>query len=343
MKKLNILLILSFFAFAFVACEKDQDMYKVLPVDKVIPPVLASHGAIVIDADNLSSNTTFKWQHADFGTPAAVEYSLYVNTDNGEPQLVSSSYGDSINVKLEDLNKALLQAGADEGATVDAIFTLKAAISTAYASVTSNPVIVSVTTVAPLYPSQLYMIGQDFGGWDWNSATVAEMIPIHSHPGQFWCVRYFTTNGFKWNTVKAWGGDFYSLGTDVGFTTHDGNAFVASDGFYIVLVDYLANTITVEPANVYGMGDCFGGWNTGQYPFTANNANKTMNITTASGGEVRMYASSSATDADWWQMEFIIINGEIVYRGTGNDQDRVTVAAGKTVTLDFNNGTGTIQ
>jgi hypothetical protein len=27
----------------------------------------------------------------------------------------------------------------------------------------------------------------------------------------------------------------------------------------------------------------------------------------------------------------------------GGDQDRVTVAAGKTVTLDFNAGTGTIQ
>ncbi|MDR2065164.1 MAG: SusF/SusE family outer membrane protein [Prevotellaceae bacterium] len=343
MKKLNILLILSIFALAFIACEKDQDMYKVLPAEEVTPPVLASHGAIVIDADNLSSTTIFRWLPADFGTPAAVEYSLYVKVDNGEPQLVSSAYGDSIEVKLEDINKTMLLAGAGQGVTVDAAFTLKAVISTAYADVTSEPVFVSVTTVAPLYPDKLYMIGQDFGGWDWNNPAVVEMVPVHSHPGQFWCVRYFTTNGFKWNTVKDWGGDFFSLGTDAGFTTHDNNAFVASEGFYSVLVDYLASTITVEPARVYGMGDCFGGWNTGTYPFTHNNAAKTMRITAAASGEVRMYAASSATNADWWQMEFVVINGDIVYRGTGDDQQRVTVAAGKTVTLDFNSGTGTVQ
>lgn len=342
MKKINILL-LSIFAFAFVACEKEQDMYKVLPIEEVTPPVLASHADIVIDADNLSSTTTFKWQRADFGTPAAIEYSLYVTVDNGEGTIISSSFGDSIEVKLEDLNKAMLRAGASEGATVNAIFTLTANISAAYASVTSAPVLINVTTVAPLYPDNLYMIGADFGGWDWNNPAVVEMTPVHSHEGQFWCVRYFTTDGFKWNTVKEWGGDFFSLGNDVGFTTHDGNAFVASEGFYIVLVDYIANTITIESANVYGMGDCFGGWNTGTYPFTHNTANKTMSITTTANGELRMYAASSATNADWWQMEFIILDGKIVYRGTGNDQERVNVSAGKTVTLDFNANTGTIQ
>jgi hypothetical protein len=42
-------------------------------------------------------------------------------------------------------------------------------------------------------------------------------------------------------------------------------------------------------------------------------------------------------------MEFIILDGKIEYRGTGGDQTRVPVAAGKTVTLDFNAGTGTIE
>ena len=32
-----------------------------------------------------------------------------------------------------------------------------------------------------------------------------------------------------------------------------------------------------------------------------------------------------------------------LHRGNGNDQDRVNVAAGKTVTLDFNKGTATVE
>jgi|GEM_PF-6834096 len=197
----------------------------------------------------------------------------------------------------------------------------------------------------PLYPDNVYMIGQEFGSWNWSSDQVVEMTPINGNPGKFWAVRYFAdpNNGFKWNTAKSWGGDFFSLGTDVGFTTHDGNAFVSTAGFYIVVVDYTVKTITIEPAQVYGMGDCFGGWNTGQYPFVA--AGSVMKLTTSASGELRMYANSSAAGVggDWWRMEFIILDGKIVYRGNGGDQTRVTVGAGKVVTLDFNNNTGTIQ
>lgn len=196
----------------------------------------------------------------------------------------------------------------------------------------------------PSYPETLYMIGEEFGSWNWDSSAVVEMPPVHSHAGQFWCVRYFTANkGFKWAPGKAWSGDFSSLGADDGFTVADGNAVVANDGFYIVLVDYISSTITIEQANVYGIGDCFGSWDGKTYPFTAAPATKTMSIVTAAAGELRMYAASSATDADWWQTEFIILEGKIVYRGAGGDQERVSVEAGKTVTLDFNAGTGSIQ
>jgi len=203
----------------------------------------------------------------------------------------------------------------------------------------------NVDLVKPLYPDNVYIIGQEFGGWNWSNSTVVEMTPVNGNPGKFWAVRYFAnaTDGFKWNTAKAWGGDFYSLGTDAGFTTHDGNAFVPAAGFYIVLVDYTINKITIEPAQVYGIGNCFGGWNAGQYPFVADG--NVMKFTTTNDGELRIYANSSAAGVggDWWRMEFVILDGKIAYRGNGGDQTRATVAAGKVVSLDFNNGTGTIQ
>jgi len=192
------------------------------------------------------------------------------------------------------------------------------------------------------YPETMYMIGQDFGAWDWNDETIAELIPVNGIEGAFWCVRYFTAeNGFKWCATKAWSGDFDSLSESIGFTTSGGNAFVPTDGLYVVYMDMAGDRIAIEPATVYGMGDAFGGWDSGQYPFTINGDK--MSITTSASGELRMYADASIAAGDWWQKEFIILDGKIEYRGNGGDQTRVPVTAGQTITLDFNAGTGTIQ
>ncbi len=342
MKKIGLLTIFAIVLFA--SCEKEQDIYKLLPVDQAMGPVLAAHSAISITEDNMTDMTTFKWEKADIGAPADIEYTLYVKVGDGDATAVTSAFGDSLSVVLEDLNKVLIQVGAEPNNPTDVQFYLNAVYKTIY-NLTSNTITVNTNTFEPLFPDNVYMIGQEFGGWNWGDPGVVEMTPVNGNPGKFWAVRYFTDpgNGFKWNTTKAWGGDFFSLGTDVGFTTNDGNAFVSAPGFYIVVIDYTTSTITISPAQVYGMGDCFGGWNTGQYPFTADG--NVMKITTSNEGDLRIYANSPAAGVggDWWRMEFVILDGKIAYRGNGEDQERVRVDAGKVVTLDFNNGTGTIQ
>ncbi|HBF96170.1 MULTISPECIES: SusF/SusE family outer membrane protein [Proteiniphilum] len=345
MKKLNLFIILIVTVLLF-SCEKEQDMYRVLPAEQAGKPVLAAHDDIVIKLDNLESTTTFKWKKADLGVPAAPEYTLYVKTgEDKDAQRVSSAFADSLDVKLEDLNKLLIAAGLEPGKAADVNFFVEASLYSEY-KVTSELIKLKVTPFKPVYPDAVYMIGQAFGGWDWGNPKIVEMTPVNGHAGKFWAVRHFANpgDGFKWNTKKDWGGDFFSLGKDVGFTTEGGNAFVSEAGFYIVLIDYTINTITIEPAQVYGMGDCFGGWNTGKYPFTADG--NEMKITTANSGDLRIYANSSAAGVggDWWRMEFILRDGKIEYRGNGDDQEpRVNVGAGKTVTLDFNSGTGTVN
>ncbi len=342
MKKIGLFIILT--SALFASCEKEQDIYKLLPADQAKKPVLAAHDAISITENNMTEMITFKWEKADFGAPTDIEYTLYVKVGDGEASAVTSAFGDSLSVVLEDLNKILINAGAEPNNPTDAQFFLDAVYKDIY-KVTSDTVTVNVNTFEPLFPDAVYMIGQEFGGWDWGAATVVEMTPANGNPGKFWAVRHFAdpNNGFKWNTTKAWGGDFFSLGTDVGFTTHDGNAFVSAAGFYIVVIDYTISTITIEPAQVYGIGDCFGGWNIGQYPFTVDG--NVMKITTSNEGELRIYANAEAAGVggDWWRMEFIILDGKIAYRGNGGDQTRVPVEAGKIVTLNFNNETGTIQ
>ena len=191
----------------------------------------------------------------------------------------------------------------------------------------------------------MFMIGEEFGGWNWASDRVVEMTPVNGFAGHFWAVRYISagTQGFKWSPVRDWGSDFYSLGEDIGYTVSGGNAHVAESGMYMVYVDLINGKISVEPAKVYGMGDCFGGWNTATYPFAVEN--RTMTYTTTGNGELRIYAASdiSPVGNDWWRMEFVILDGKIAYRGAGGDQSRVPVNAGKKVTLDFNAGIGTIE
>ena len=187
------------------------------------------------------------------------------------------------------------------------------------------------------------MIGNDFGNWNWTSEGVVDMIPVHSHQGQFWAIRYLTTaTEFKFSPNKDWNGAFKAQGAnDSGFIAKGDNCAVEKEGLYMIFVDLEGECITVEPAAVFGMGDCFGNWDAGKNPFEMG---KGASVVLPKTGNLRMYAECSKhASADWWQMEFNIIDGKIVYRADGYEQEAVPATAGQTVTLDFNAGTGSIN
>ena len=191
----------------------------------------------------------------------------------------------------------------------------------------------------------MHIIGNDFGNWDWNAASVVSMNPVHSHEGHFWAIRYMTTTTeFKFCAEKAWNGDFAKLETNSGFVTPN-NSMVEADGLYLIYVDLENSKVVVAPAKVYGIGDAFGGWDTlKEANLFAVAADGTASISTPAAGNLRMYAAYSGAEAgNWWQMEFNIYDGKIVYRAGGGDQEAVAVTAGQTVTLDFNKEAGSIQ
>ena len=204
------------------------------------------------------------------------------------------------------------------------------------------------------FPDALYMTGTDFGGWDWNSDGVVEFIPVLHNPGwgaeaeaQFWAVRYLTAgNGVKFNSTRAWdGGQFGALETNEGFTNdNDGNLVVSESGLYMIHVDFKRSILHVEPARIYAVGATVGdgSWTEGLEEGLFTNAGAKTSFTAQRGGELRMYAASEIATSACWTREFIILDGKIVYRGTGGDQERVNVLGGQVVTLDFNAGTGTI-
>ncbi len=255
-----------------------------------------------------------------------------------------------INLDIANLVKANTNLGVDCVPGGDNIKVEKAGLYTitlTYKASTESSAIkdsysmtVELTQESTL-PTTMYMIGNDFGNWNWEDAGVVEMIPVHSHAGMFWTIRHMTTaTEFKFCATKAWNGDFKQLADNEGFITPN-NAQVEADGIYTIIVDLKGDKITVMPAEVYGMGDCFGGWDEGKNPFEV--AEKTLVATTAAAGNLRMYAKIPGNDGNWWQSEFNIYDGKIVYRADGGDQEAVAAAAGAKVTLDFNAGTGSIE
>ena len=49
-------------------------------------------------------------------------------------------------------------------------------------------------------------------------------------------------------------------------------------------------------------------------------------------------------DFEWWKSEFIVNKaGSIVYRGDGNDPEKITVTAGQRCYLNFSTGKGSYK
>ena len=200
------------------------------------------------------------------------------------------------------------------------------------------------TGEAPSLPETMYIIGEAIGGWEWTGDYIVDMTPVNGQAGQFWAIRYLEAGKpFKFCAVKEWSGDFTGLGEDSGYTVADNNCSVAENGVYMIYVDVANKKLCIEPAKVYGIGTCFGDWNEGMETALFTAADGKLTATVANAGELRMYAASSIATSDWWTREFIILDGKIAYRGNGGDQERVSVAAGAKVTLDFNAGIGTIE
>ena len=203
-------------------------------------------------------------------------------------------------------------------------------------------------------PTTMFMIGDQFGGWDWASDGVAELVPVWGTTGCFWATRYFQAGkGFKFCGEKAWNGDFGKFADD-GSIIGDNNT-VETDGFYTVYVDYVGKSVVIAPAEVYGIGASWIGGNGWDYNapdavlFEAE-GNKLSAVVTNANEAVRIASKVVPVKAgtegitgngwfDWWKTEFIFFDGKIAYRGLGGDQEAVKLEANTKVILDLNAGT----
>ncbi len=203
--------------------------------------------------------------------------------------------------------------------------------------------------IEPAFPTTLYMIGDGVGSWDWPTINLP-MIPVNSHPNLFWKIVWMNaTGGFKMAEVRDWGTDFGKTGSATAGVYDKGGENIpvpGTAGYYMVVVDLTTNKIAIADPKVYLIGNTIGSWDTANAAglFTVDNSNSVVTITkTLVADEIRMYAWHPWF-TDWWQSEFIILDGKIEFRGTGGDQARVKVtSASHSVNLNFKTGDGAIQ
>ena len=203
-------------------------------------------------------------------------------------------------------------------------------------------------TEIPTLPTELYMIGDGVGDWEWAN-TDLPMIPVHSHPELFWKIVWMNETGaFKIAPEKAWGNDFGAATEEVSSEYSIGGFNIpvpGTAGYYMVVVDLENNLISVVEPEVYLIGNTVGSWDTANpdAKFNVDNPNEVITITKdLAADEIRMYAWHSYF-TDWWQSEFMVLENVIEFRGNGPDQERVNVPAGSnTVELNFRTGAGSI-
>ena len=305
------------------------------------------------------------------GTPSNAGYTMTLTDQkvpaNGEFKF---AYAGAWKITLDDQGKVkantnlgsgetegtLAQGGGNIVLAKGGVYTISLSFKLAAGAVGNSFSYETTITEESSAPTTMYMIGNDFGGWDWASPKVVEMHQFNSQEGQFWAIRYMTTaTEFKFSPEKAWGSDFATpksgdMTVEGAFNANpddkNSNLKVKSDGLYTINVDAVGGRVIVEPAVIVGMDAPFGnsGWdiNFADAEFTVDAAGIATYVLKADGEQLRTAVRSSMA-TEWWHAEFIIKDGAIVYRGTGGDPEKIAVTAGQKVTYDFNNETGSIE
>jgi hypothetical protein len=239
--------------------------------------------------------------------------------------------------------------------------------------ITLPSVLATYITPPATLPTQIFVVGSSIqDAWSsWKPLT-----PVFGLSGEFFTMVYFPANGeFKWGLENGdWRGyDRIKTIEDnagAGISQGDGgNIKVANAGWYVFhfaceIVDNAQQyTLKVEPGVAGIIGACTADpdWKD-IYLFTTPADNSIWESPAFTGsGELRAYVK--VPGFDWWRTEFTMYKGETVYyrdfdipsdwqagaaeKANPPKEDpenySQTVGAGKTLTVNFDNNTGSIE
>ncbi len=382
MKKLNIFIWMALGILFTVSCDSDRDSNPELqiPTSFILnTPPYATTG--IYDLQNTESIEITTTQ-PDYGFTAATTYNVQVSTSGQFTDASDDTPATYVTLQTA-YTTAKMEVNASEMAVAlvgllgveeesdfptdpfPVYIRLKASLinnaGEVYSNVVELPKVLSYFALDEMtMPENMYIIGSITDpAWDW--AESYSMVPVHSADGKFWSIQYFAAGDeIKFNFNKAWDGTEFgyeegrfpdSSVSYAGLEESGGNIKINNAGWYIVVVtttiEGRSYNYTVEflPPNVYLTGDASGGWDTFEAAnlFTVPSDKEGEFVSPAFIADAELRMCIVLDGIEWWKTEFIILGGDIVYRGKGDDQERVNVSQGQRAYLNFLTGKGSVK
>lgn len=375
MKKNQFYIALFAGAALLASCESDRELNPNLEHPSTFTLNLPEKAGDTYDLAHTPA-VTLTCQQPAYGFTAPAVYSVEVSRDNafaaGKVEVLATTYTStrmevsSVELALAATN-LLMAAGKQESdfpLSTSVYVRVKSSLRDTIGVVYSNPIQLNLHTYFALppvkLPENMYLIGA-FCGWNWDNAPA--MVAVHSHPDLFWRMVYLPEGGLKFNTATNWNN---AMGYDqvkitdkaqAGITRdNDGNISVAKAGWYLVVMKAVvqgrnvAYEVSFNKPAVYLFGAAAGGvWEPKDewmftIPATADGDFVSMPMqATAGTDDSHIRACVKLDGTDWWQSEFMILDGRLEYRATGGDQPHVGGKAGEKLYINFTKGTGAIK
>lgn len=364
----------------FTSCEDDNDSNPIVKTPTEFHLNTPALAATNIDLTN-SSAMVFTCSQPNYGFPASTMYKVqvslnedmtdFVELDQSFPNTVCRVDAPLLASTLTTMELNAGKSEADFPMDVKVYVRMRAYMTTdtgepvADTEILSNVICLENVhlnySLAPVsVPEHLYVVG-GFCGWDWGNSF--EFVPVYDHPEMYWRMVWIDEAGVKINTAKEWDGNEkgYNGITVAGdlaaniSANGDGNICSATPQWYLMVVTASVSgrdvnyTVEFNKPNVYLNGDVIGGWDEEMEAalFTvptekdADFVSPAFIANTPDKEGVRAYVKIPGND--WWHSEFIVLNGEIAYRGKGGDQERVAGKVGQKLYLNFATGKGSIK
>lgn len=360
----------------FTSCEDDNDSNPIVKTPTEFHLNTPALAATNIDLTN-SSAIVFTCSQPNYGFPASTMYKVqvslkedmtdFVELDQSFPNTVCSVDAAILASTLTTMELNAGKSEADFPMDVKVYVRMRAYMTTDTGSPVADTEILSNViclenvhlnySLAPVTtPEHLYVVG-GFCGWDWGNSF--EFVPVYDHPEMYWRMVWIDEAGVKINTAQEWDGnqkgynDITVAGdlADKISSNDDGNICSTTPQWYLMVVTASVSgrdikyTVEFNEPNVYLIGDTFGGWDElmagSKFDVPTTMDADFVSPAFKADGEIRAYVKVPGND--WWHSEFMVFNGEIVYRGKGGDQERVAGRVGQKLYLNFATGKGSIK
>jgi len=207
------------------------------------------------------------------------------------------------------------------------------------------------------YPEKLFMIGDGVSSltgedaWNWDLNDI-ELMPVYSQPYLFWKIIWLNKNGgIRFAPQRGSENNFGKEGDAVDGLYNIGEQDIpalGTEGFYMVVVNFQSEQVSIERPEVFLIGDAVGSWEPQnvQALFSVQDAFNVLYLKRRlDAGNIRMYAwDSKGWFTYWWNTEFNVYSDGIKYISNVPNLQPVTVINGVyEIKLNFKTGEGAID